>query len=99
MVEGRFDRQACFDARWHVSRNPAGPPSAPTAVLTNRASPPLSSPHDTYAMTSRSVRGYTTGIYRKLGLKEEEIRKVQTGGPDGDLGSSEFAREKLVRKR
>lgn len=46
------------------------------------------SPHDTYAMTSRSVRGYTTGIYRKLGLKEEEVRKVQTGGPDGDLGSS-----------
>lgn len=39
-------------------------------------------------MTSRSVRGYTTGIYRKLGLKEEEVRKVQTGGPDGDLGSS-----------
>ncbi|GAA5864051.1 hypothetical protein JCM3774_006364 [Rhodotorula dairenensis] len=47
-------------------------------------------PHDTYAMTSRSVRGYTTGIYRKLGLKEEEIRKVQTGGPDGDLGSNEI---------
>lgn len=39
-------------------------------------------------MTSRSVRGYTTGIYRKLGLQEEEVRKVQTGGPDGDLGSS-----------
>ncbi|BGP41818.1 NAD-dependent glutamate dehydrogenase [Rhodotorula kratochvilovae] len=47
-------------------------------------------PHDTYGMTSLSVRGYTTGIYRKLGLKEEEIRKVQTGGPDGDLGSNEI---------
>ncbi|POY71683.1 putative Glutamate dehydrogenase [Rhodotorula taiwanensis] len=47
-------------------------------------------PHDTYAMTSRSVRGYTTGIYRKLGLQEEEVRKVQTGGPDGDLGSNEI---------
>lgn len=41
-------------------------------------------------MTSLSVRGYTTGIYRQLGLKEEEVTKVQTGGPDGDLGSSEF---------
>ncbi|GAA5944097.1 hypothetical protein JCM1841_002989 [Sporobolomyces salmonicolor] len=47
-------------------------------------------PHDAFGMTSLSVRGYTTGIYRKLGLKEEEIRKVQTGGPDGDLGSNEI---------
>ncbi|GAA6004199.1 hypothetical protein JCM10207_002478 [Rhodosporidiobolus poonsookiae] len=47
-------------------------------------------PHDTYGMTSLSVRGYTTGIYRKLGLKEEDIKKVQTGGPDGDLGSNEI---------
>ncbi|GAA5982795.1 hypothetical protein JCM11641_004626 [Rhodosporidiobolus odoratus] len=47
-------------------------------------------PHDVFGMTSLSVRGYTTGIYRKLGLKEEEIKKVQTGGPDGDLGSNEI---------
>ncbi|GAA5886833.1 hypothetical protein JCM6882_005904 [Rhodosporidiobolus microsporus] len=47
-------------------------------------------PHDTYGMTSLSVRGYTTGIFRKLGLKEEDIKKVQTGGPDGDLGSNEI---------
>ncbi|GAA6003578.1 glutamate dehydrogenase (NAD(+)) [Rhodotorula paludigena] len=47
-------------------------------------------PHDTYGMTSLSVRGYTTGIYRKLGLREEDIKKVQTGGPDGDLGSNEI---------
>lgn len=47
-------------------------------------------PHDTYGMTSLSVRGYTTGIYRKLGLREADIKKVQTGGPDGDLGSSAF---------
>lgn len=45
-------------------------------------------PHDTYGMTSLSVRQYVIGIYKKLGLKEEEITKVQTGGPDGDLGSS-----------
>jgi len=41
-------------------------------------------------MTSLSVRGYTTGIYRKLGLREEDVKKVQTGGPDGDLGSNEI---------
>lgn len=39
-------------------------------------------------MTSLSVRAYTTGIYRQLGLDEEQVTKVQTGGPDGDLGSS-----------
>lgn len=42
-------------------------------------------------MTSLSVRAYSTGIYRMLGLKEEEVTKVQTGGPDGDLGSSTLA--------
>ncbi|KDE06845.1 glutamate dehydrogenase [Microbotryum lychnidis-dioicae p1A1 Lamole] len=47
-------------------------------------------PHDAFGMTSLSVRAYTTGIYRKLGLKEEEVTKVQTGGPDGDLGSNEI---------
>jgi glutamate dehydrogenase len=47
-------------------------------------------PHDTYGMTSLSVRQYVVGIYKHLGLKEEEITKVQTGGPDGDLGSNEI---------
>lgn len=45
-------------------------------------------PHDTYGMTSLSVRQYVLGIYKEFGLVEEEIKKVQTGGPDGDLGSS-----------
>jgi glutamate dehydrogenase len=30
------------------------------------------------------------GILRKLDIKEETITKVQTGGPDGDLGSNEI---------
>lgn len=47
-------------------------------------------PHDTFGMTTRSVHQYKLGIYRKLGLKEEDQRKVQTGGPDGDLGSNEI---------
>ncbi|GLB38177.1 putative NAD()-dependent glutamate dehydrogenase which degrades glutamate to ammonia and alpha-ketoglutarate [Lyophyllum shimeji] len=47
-------------------------------------------PHDTYGMTSRSIRQYVLGIYRQLGLREKDVTKVQTGGPDGDLGSNEI---------
>ncbi|KAJ9475932.1 NAD-specific glutamate dehydrogenase [Pseudozyma hubeiensis] len=47
-------------------------------------------PHDVWGMTSLSVRQYIIGIYRMLGLKEQEVTKVQTGGPDGDLGSNEI---------
>ncbi|KAG5509131.1 hypothetical protein JKF63_06140 [Porcisia hertigi] len=51
-------------------------------------------PHDVYGMTTHSVRAYVTSIYEKLGLKESEMRKFQTGGPDGDLGSNELLRSK-----
>ncbi|CEG66380.1 Putative Glutamate dehydrogenase [Rhizopus microsporus] len=47
-------------------------------------------PHDVFGMTTRSVHQYVLGIYRKDELKEEECTKVQTGGPDGDLGSNEI---------
>ncbi|TPX63849.1 glutamate dehydrogenase [Spizellomyces sp. 'palustris'] len=47
-------------------------------------------PHDTFGMTTRSVHQYVLGIYRKLGIKEENVHKLQTGGPDGDLGSNEI---------
>lgn len=47
-------------------------------------------PHDTYGMTSLSIRQYVLGIYKQLGLREKDVTKVQTGGPDGDLGSSAF---------
>jgi glutamate dehydrogenase len=47
-------------------------------------------PHDIYGMTTRSVHQYVLGIYKKLGLKEEDCTKLQTGGPDGDLGSNEI---------
>jgi glutamate dehydrogenase len=53
-------------------------------------------PHDTYGMTSLSIRQYVLGIYKQLGLKEKETTKVQTGGPDGDLGSSKFLLSLLV---
>ncbi|KAL8906861.1 MAG: hypothetical protein Q9207_001788 [Kuettlingeria erythrocarpa] len=47
-------------------------------------------PHDAYGMTTLSVREYVKGIYRKLSLDESTVRKLQTGGPDGDLGSNEI---------
>lgn len=47
-------------------------------------------PHDVYGMTTLSVREYVQGIYRKLNLQPDAVRKLQTGGPDGDLGSNEI---------
>ena len=47
-------------------------------------------PHDRYGMTTLSVREYVLGIYRKLDLDPSKVRKLQTGGPDGDLGSNEI---------
>ena len=47
-------------------------------------------PHDVYGMTTLSVREYVEGVYRKLNLQQENVRKLQTGGPDGDLGSNEI---------
>ncbi|OAR00895.1 hypothetical protein LLEC1_00650 [Akanthomyces lecanii] len=47
-------------------------------------------PHDKYGMTTLSVREYVKGIYRKLNLDPATVRKMQTGGPDGDLGSNEI---------
>jgi len=41
-------------------------------------------------MTTRSVHQYVIGILGKLGLDEKQIFKMQTGGPDGDLGSNEI---------
>ena len=47
-------------------------------------------PHDHYGMTTLSVREYVSGVYRKLELDPSTVRKMQTGGPDGDLGSNEI---------
>lgn len=46
--------------------------------------------HREYGMTTAGVHEYVLQILSKLGLKEEEITKVQTGGPDGDLGGNEI---------
>jgi len=47
-------------------------------------------PHDVYGITTRGVRAYARELYRTLDIDEQTIRKVQTGGPDGDLGSNEI---------
>ncbi|MBN1154062.1 NAD-glutamate dehydrogenase [candidate division KSB1 bacterium] len=47
-------------------------------------------PHDVYGMTTNSVHEYVLGILEKLKIDEKDITKVQTGGPDGDLGSNEI---------
>ena len=47
-------------------------------------------PHDLYGMTTNSVHEYVLGVLEKMDLREEEMVKVQTGGPDGDLGSNEI---------
>ena len=47
-------------------------------------------PHDVYGMTTLSVRQYVVGIQRKLNIDPATQLKLQTGGPDGDLGSNEI---------
>lgn len=47
-------------------------------------------PHDVYGMTTRSVHTFKLELLAALNLKEEDMTKVQTGGPDGDLGSNEI---------
>ena len=41
-------------------------------------------------MTTNSVRAFVEGIQEQLGLDASQCTKLQTGGPDGDLGSNEI---------
>ena len=41
-------------------------------------------------MTTLSVHEYAKGTLAKLGLEQTDVTKLQTGGPDGDLGSNEI---------
>ncbi|MFQ3620996.1 MAG: NAD-glutamate dehydrogenase domain-containing protein [Spirochaetales bacterium] len=47
-------------------------------------------PHDLYGMTTQGIHQYVLSLLEKEGLKEEQVTKIQTGGPDGDLGSNEI---------
>ncbi|MDD5067805.1 MAG: NAD-glutamate dehydrogenase, partial [bacterium] len=46
--------------------------------------------HIDYGMTTAGVHQYVLDLLERMGLKEENVTKVQTGGPDGDLGSNEI---------
>ena len=47
-------------------------------------------PHDVYGMTTMGVHVYVLEMLKAMGVREEEVSKFQTGGPDGDLGSNEI---------
>jgi glutamate dehydrogenase len=68
------------------------------AFTTGKSSTLGGIPHDTYGMTTRSVRQFVEGTMRKLNLREEECTKLIIGGPDGDLGSNEIllSKEKII---
>jgi glutamate dehydrogenase len=51
-------------------------------------------PHDMFGMTTAGVHEYVLAVLEKLRLQEEALTKVQTGGPDGDLGSNEILMSK-----
>ena len=55
-------------------------------------------PHTLYGMTTVGIHEYVLAVLEKLNLKEEEIVKIQTGGPDGDLGGNEIliSRDKTI---
>jgi glutamate dehydrogenase len=55
-------------------------------------------PHDVHGMTTAGVHEYVLGVLEKLHLREEEVVKIQTGGPDGDLGSNEikYSKDKTI---
>ncbi|KAL8428502.1 hypothetical protein ACSSS7_007197 [Eimeria intestinalis] len=64
------------------------------AFTTGKAPSKGGIPHDVFGMTTASVETYVQGIYEKLGLREEEVTRIQTGGPDGDLGCNALLQTK-----
>jgi glutamate dehydrogenase len=68
------------------------------AITTGKSTALGGVPHDVYGMTTASVHTYVQCLLEELGLDETQITKVQTGGPDGDLGSNEIlvSRDKTV---
>ena len=51
-------------------------------------------PHDVYGMTTMGVHVYVVELLKAVGVREEDVTKFQTGGPDGDLGSNEILMSK-----
>jgi len=61
-----------------------------TAFTTGKSTHLGGIPHDMYGMTTKGVHEYVVQLLKKLNVDETSIRKFQTGGPDGDLGSNEI---------
>jgi glutamate dehydrogenase len=80
LVEVVHYRKERRQARWYSSRYLLV--TLPSTV----GLPPKLIPID--GMTSLSVRQYILGVLKAHGLNEKDVTKFQTGGPDGDLGSS-----------
>eukprot|EP00033_Pygsuia_biforma_P000557 GCRY01000656.1.p1 GENE.GCRY01000656.1~~GCRY01000656.1.p1 ORF type:complete len:1019 (-),score=344.88 GCRY01000656.1:248-3304(-) len=60
------------------------------AITTGKTPQAGGIPHDMFGMTTRSVHQYVLGILAEMGIDEASVTKLQTGGPDGDLGSNEI---------
>ncbi|GBE58543.1 Glutamate Leucine Phenylalanine Valine dehydrogenase family protein [Babesia ovata] len=45
-------------------------------------------PHDVFGMTTASIEAYIHELLAKCNVKEEDVTRFLTGGPDGDLGSN-----------
>lgn len=60
------------------------------SFLTGKSSSLGGIPHDKYGMTSAGVRAYINQLYKTLEIENSTVFKMQTGGPDGDLGSNEI---------
>ena len=68
------------------------------AFTTGKASHLGGISHVDYGMTTNGIHRYVLGILDELGIPETEVTKLQTGGPDGDLGGNEIliSRDKTV---
>ena len=66
------------------------PPPYLTSVISGKPQSMGGIPHDIYGMTTNSVHQFVLETLADEGLMEEEVTKLQTGGPDGDLGSNEI---------
>ncbi|KAK1932694.1 Glutamate/Leucine/Phenylalanine/Valine dehydrogenase family protein [Babesia divergens] len=45
-------------------------------------------PHDVFGMTTASIEAYIHELLKLYDMKDEEVTRFLTGGPDGDLGSN-----------
>ncbi len=59
------------------------------AFTTGKSSKTGGIPHDVFGMTTQSIHSYASAFIANL-IARGRNTKIQTGGPDGDLGSNEI---------